>query len=132
LVERFWYHRTNAANSDGRWPPPPRKTSAYHREWVEREIARSREALDEIASAVGVHRAPAPVGGEEVVVVPFDEEALPRLDWDQLQKQLYSAHKLYDEPPTRDEGRRQIEAIYGEYARRGVTEVVRPAALRDG
>jgi glycosyl hydrolase family 57 len=51
-VERFWLHLTNAANSDGRWPPPPRKTSQHHRDWVEREIAKAREALDELKQAV--------------------------------------------------------------------------------
>jgi hypothetical protein len=52
LVDRFWFHLTNAANSDGRWPPPPRKTCQYHREWVEKEIASARRALDAIRSAV--------------------------------------------------------------------------------
>ncbi|MFP4382351.1 MAG: hypothetical protein ACLFUS_17755 [Candidatus Sumerlaeia bacterium] len=52
LVEKFWFHLTNAANSDGRWPPPPRKTSPYHRAWVENEIAKSRETLDEIKQAI--------------------------------------------------------------------------------
>lgn len=48
LVEKFWFHLTNAANSDGRWPPPPRKTCQYHREWVMAEIAKARAALDDI------------------------------------------------------------------------------------
>jgi hypothetical protein len=53
LVEKFWFHLTNAANSDGRWPPPPRKTCQYHREWVEAEIAKTRAALDEIKAVAG-------------------------------------------------------------------------------
>ncbi len=129
LVERFWYHLTNASNSDGRWPPPPRKTSPYHRQWVETEIARAREALDEIAAAVGIARAPELQGGADHAVIPFDEDNLPKLDWKELQEQIYSAHKLVDDPATRDEGVRQLKLIYAEYARRGVRDVVLPDVI---
>lgn len=29
IVERFWLHMTNSANSDGRWPPPPNVTCPF-------------------------------------------------------------------------------------------------------
>jgi hypothetical protein len=48
LVEKFWFHLTNAMNSDGRWPPPPGKTCEYHRNWVENEITQARKMLDRI------------------------------------------------------------------------------------
>jgi hypothetical protein len=126
LVEKFWYHLTNASNSDGRWPPPPRKTSAYHREWVEREIAKAREALDEIADAVGSGPLPEYTGEPAHKLVEFDEDRLPELDWETLQQWLYSAHLTHDQEETRQEGARQIKAIYQEYARRGVTETTCP------
>ena len=44
LAEKFWYHMTNASNSDGRWPPPPLVTCAFNRDWVLAEIAASGEA----------------------------------------------------------------------------------------
>jgi hypothetical protein len=52
LVERFWFHLTNACNSDGRWPPPPAETCPFNREWVEAEIAAARAALAELEEAV--------------------------------------------------------------------------------
>lgn len=125
-VEKFWFHLTNAANSDGRWPPPPRKTSAHHRQWVEIEIARARETLDEIRASVGVAKLPEYEGAPEVTVLDFDESKLPDLNWQELQEWLYSAHAVRDNAETREEGVKQIRAIYAEYARRGVTETTCP------
>ncbi len=53
---------------------------------------------------------------------------LRKLTWYDLQKALYQAHGLYDQPDTREEGRRRIHAVYDEYARRGVTRTKRPVA----
>ncbi len=33
IVGKFWYHMTNSANSDGRWPPPPSVTCEFNRDW---------------------------------------------------------------------------------------------------
>ncbi len=52
LVERFWFHMTNAMNSDGRWPPPPATTCPYHRQWVANQIRLARGALDDLRRAV--------------------------------------------------------------------------------
>ncbi|MGD2174085.1 MAG: hypothetical protein PVJ27_01680 [Candidatus Brocadiaceae bacterium] len=133
LVEEFWFHLTNAANSDGRWPPPPRTTSPHHREWVEREIRRAREALNRLERAVG----PEAVVIEEAERVsaggaePKAEEGVPMpdltgLNWQELQDELYRAWDLHNDPETREEGDQRIRAIYEEYARRGVTDVVPP------
>jgi hypothetical protein len=124
LVEKFWFHLTNAANSDGRWPPPPRKTCEYHREWVEKQITRARQTLERIASAVGQgaeqpHEAPP-------TPEPVDLALLPKLDWVSLQRQLYLSHDLYDQAATREDGRRRVQAIHDEYRRRGVTEYTPP------
>jgi hypothetical protein len=135
MVEEFWFHLTSAANSDGRWPPPPRKTSAYHREWVEREIAKARAALDALKQAVravggaaaqpsvsGVSAEPRADGG------PMPE--LARLNWKELQDELYKAHELNDQPEACAEGGRRIRAIFEEYARRGVKKVA-SAVIRE-
>ncbi len=133
LVEEFWFHLTNAANSDGRWPPPPRKTCPYHREWVEREIRRARQALERLKQAVGpqaafaVERTMASAGGAEPKAdaeTPMPDPAT--LNWQELQDELYRAHELNDRPKTRQEGARRIRAIFDEYARRGVTNTVPP------
>ncbi|MFO8006717.1 MAG: hypothetical protein R6V05_03180 [Candidatus Brocadiia bacterium] len=133
LVEEFWFRLTNAANSDGRWPPPPRKTCPYHRHWVEREIRRAREALERLKRAVGPQIA---FAGEETMqsaggAEPKAEDGAPMpdpatLNWQELQDELYRAHELNDQPETREEGARRIRAIFDEYARRGITNVEPP------
>lgn len=131
LVERFWFHLTNAANSDGRWPPP-RKTSPYHREWVEKEIARAREALDALKRAVraeGAAPVPLPIASGLAAEPRADGSPVPdltRLNWKELQDELYKAHELKDRPETCVEGARRIRAIFTEYARRGVKRVAPP------
>ena len=52
---------------------------------------------------------------------------LRKLNWYHLQKALYAAHALFDQPATREEGKARINAAYDEYARRGVTMTKRPA-----
>jgi len=53
LVEAFWYHLTNAANSDARWPPPPAETCPFNRQWAENELAAARETLAQLKQALG-------------------------------------------------------------------------------
>jgi hypothetical protein len=53
-----------------------------------------------------------------------------KMNWKDLQDALYEAHGLYDKQPTREEGRKKIKDIYDEYARRGVTKVILPEAIR--
>jgi hypothetical protein len=51
---------------------------------------------------------------------------LKSLNFYYLQKAIYEAHAKYDQPATREEGRKRINAVYDEYARRGVTMTKRP------
>jgi len=126
MVERFWFHLTSAANSDGRWPPPPRKTSRHHREWVEREIVGAREALEELKRAVRADvavTAQTPVASMAGAEVRADDGPMPDaagLNWKELQDELYRAYQLWDATATAEEGRRRVEAIHEEYRRRGV------------
>jgi hypothetical protein len=52
---------------------------------------------------------------------------LARLNWKELQDELYKARELNDKPETCAEGARRIRAIFAEYARRGVKKVAPPA-----
>jgi hypothetical protein len=131
LAEKFWFHLTNAENSDGRWPPPPRKTSQYHREWVEREIAKARATLASLKAAVGADAAMLGEGAAEVDSAEpradgTEMPALASLNWQELQDELYKAHEIKDNPDTREEGVRRIRAIFEEYARRDVTKATPP------
>ena len=49
-----------------------------------------------------------------------------QLNWYELQHALYDAHAERDNEETREQGIEKIRAIYEEYARRGVTQVVMP------
>lgn len=51
---------------------------------------------------------------------------LTKLNWYCLQKAMYEAWGMYDKPDTKEQGRTRIKAVYAEYARRGVSQVVRP------
>jgi hypothetical protein len=48
LIRRAWFHMTCAANSDGRWPPPPQVVHPFNREYVEDHLAGARRALEEL------------------------------------------------------------------------------------
>ncbi len=52
---------------------------------------------------------------------------LRNLNWYYLQKAMYAAWAIYDQPGTKEEGRKRIREVYDEYARRGVSKVIRPA-----
>ncbi len=125
LVEEFWFHLSCAANSDGRWPPPPRKTSEYHRGWVEREIDKTRQALERLKAAIGGPRAATAVeeaesAAKRVITRPFTPEEVPELNLTELQDALYYAHELNDQPETCADGAALIRAIFDEYEERGL------------
>ena len=124
LVEKFWYHLTNSENSDGRWPPPPRETCAFNREWVEKEITATQATLADLKKAIGAKADPAPKRVEEF----FIPEGLnaENMSLYQLQSALYKAYEIYDEESTRDEGRKWIQDIYVEYTKRGLTSITSP------
>lgn len=55
---------------------------------------------------------------------------LTKLNWYYLQKAMYEAWGMYDKPDTKEQGRTRIKAVYEEYVRRGVSQVVRPEPAR--
>ena len=130
LVEEFWFHMTNAANSDGRWPPPPRKTCAYHRGWVESEIAKTREALAALKAAVGATPGAAQAAPEsaskQVLTRAITVEEVPKLNWKELQDALYYGHDLNDKPGPCQQGADLIRAVFEEYGRRGLKDLEPP------
>ena len=140
LVEEFWLHMTNSANSDGRWPPPPRVTCAFNREWVQNEIDATKKTLARLAKATkGLALPPVP----ELVVPDKDDpsygyhftdkdpEDVRHLNNYELQHAIYYAHKMVDCPkePWRSKGKALLKRVFDELDRRGM-KGVRPASIR--
>ncbi len=143
LAEKFWFHLTNSFNSDGRWPPPPKITCRFNREWVEDQIEKARAALAELKERTAGLPLPEPQVAE---ATPEDSaeygflftEKNPRdlgnLNLYELQHSLYAAYKLFDnaeDDAEREDGRRWIADCYEEFRRRGFTNMARPEALRE-
>jgi len=55
---------------------------------------------------------------------------LTKLNWYHLQKAMYEAWGMFDKAQTKEVGRMRIKAVYEEYARRGVVDVLWPDALK--
>lgn len=55
---------------------------------------------------------------------------LTRLNWYWLQKEMYASWAIFDKPDTKEEGRKRIKAVYAEYARRGVQNVLLPDPVK--
>lgn len=139
IVERFWLHMTNSANSDGRWPPPPRVTCAFNREWVEKEIAATKDVLAELAKVTeGI-----PLPPEEDVEVPDgtdwrygyhftdkDPEDVRRLNNYEIQHAIYHFHKMVDSDneEKRAHGKAKLREVFDELDRRG-QKGLRPACI---
>ncbi|MGD2175321.1 MAG: hypothetical protein PVJ27_07955, partial [Candidatus Brocadiaceae bacterium] len=133
LVEKFWFHLTNSANSDGRWPPPPAVTCPFNRQWVLDEIEATRQALEECKRAVEGIELPEEEGPPERAEWEYgypytekDTSDLSRLNYYELSHHLYAAYRMYDngEGEVEERGRRLINAIYDEFERRGVKPLV--------
>ena len=132
LIEKFWFHITNSSNSDGRWPPPPNKTCAFNREWVEKEMKATEEALADIREACR------PLKARETRITEAAQEAweygyhytdkptgdLRKLNLYELSHHLYAAYRMNDHGRA-EEGRRLVHAIYDEFERRGFKQVNR-------
>lgn len=130
LVEKFWFHLTNASNSDGRWPPPPAETCPFNRDWVLHEMDMARKTLAECKAAVQglpVPAQPEPPREQEWVYglryTDKDTRDLTKLTYYELSHHLYASYRLYDkgEGAIKEQGRQQVNAIYDEFARRGFT-----------
>lgn len=136
LAEKFWFHCTNAANSDGRWPPPPAKPCEFNRQWVKNEIDATRTALATLAKAT-----------KKIASIPADEEEpladspeyglhftdkdtsiLPGLSFYKLQHALYAAWRASDHTtgPQKQANLGRVRAIYDEYRRRGIHDFIDP------
>lgn len=136
LAEKFWFHCTCAANSDGRWPPPPAEPCEFNRQWVRNEIQATRDALAELATATeGISLPPEPDNsmagdGPEYGLHFTDKDLsdLPKLNFYELQHALYAAYRAYDHTTDneRKKNKAKIETIYGEYQRRGITQFTPP------
>jgi len=129
IVEKFWFHLTNAANSDGRFPPPPAKTCPFNRKWVLKEMAAARKALKackKAAAALPPVPQPAPDPKREeweygLLYTEKDTRDLKKLNLYELSHHLYASYRMYDKGAGRikEQGRRTINAIYDEFHRRG-------------
>lgn len=137
LVDKFWFHMTNSANSDGRWPPPPAVTCDFNRQWVRDEINATKAALAAIREAIkGIPLPPEPdlsllrADNPEYGYYFTDKDIadLPNLSFYELQHALYAAWRWYDQNtgPERENGKKRVQAIYEEYRRRGITEFKTP------
>jgi hypothetical protein len=137
LTSKFWFHCTNSANSDGRWPPPPAEPCEFNRQWVLNEIAATRAVLAELAAATaGIPLPPRvtndePADGPEYGLrftdKPMDD--LARLNFYELQHALYAAWRAFDhtQGEARASNRLRVLAVYEEYRRRGITAFKTPA-----
>ncbi len=138
LVERYWFHITNSANSDGRWPAPPSVTCPFNREWVLQEMDRAREALAGLKTAIaGLAMpelvVPAPDENDWTYGFPFTEKdltAVEKLNHYELQHAMYYANKRIDsaDAERKQEGLALLQRIYIEWERRGINSV-RPGSI---
>ncbi len=138
LVDTFWLHLTNSANSDGRWPPPPALTCPFNRQWVLDEIEKTKQVLAELKQKAG--GIALPDTGEELT--PSDSttydyyftdkarEDVTRLNLYELSHELYAAYKFFDNGEDKAAGKARIALIYDEFKKRGFDKVVTPAALQ--
>jgi hypothetical protein len=136
LASKFWFHCTCAANSDGRWPPPPAKPCEFNRQWVRNEIEATRKVLAEIEKAT----AGIPLPVEVDLDAPADTvdyglhftdqnlDDLPSLNPYELQHALYAAYRAVtnSKGEEKDRYRARTLAIYDEYRRRGITKFKTP------
>jgi hypothetical protein len=139
IVERFWFHMTNSANSDGRWPPPPRVTCAFNRDWVLAEIAETKKVLAELAEVTkGI-----PLPAKPEIVVPAatdwrygfhftdkDPADVRHLNNYELQHAIYHYHKMVDsdDPAKQAEGKTMLGKVFDELDRRGM-KGLRPSCI---
>jgi len=140
LVEKFWFHLTNSANSDGRWPPPPAVTCPWNRDWVLNEIEQTRVALAALRKAV------------KGIALPKvrDERGDPDDDWSyglhftdknvedlrglnfyELSHAIYYFHRMADSKKAdkKSYGLKWLKKCFDEWDRRGVVGV-RPPSIR--
>jgi len=128
LVEKFWFHMTNSANSDGRWPPPPAKTSPFNRKWVLNEIAATKETLKEMKALLkDVPRPKKPKFKEEnnytygLNYTEKDKGDVKHLNDYELSHFLYESFRMMDNGTgeIKEKGRTGVNTAFEEFERRG-------------
>lgn len=143
LVEKFWFHATNASNSDGRWPAPPAKTCPFNREWVLKEFEAAKAALADLKKAVKGIPIPKPRDEQQdpnaesgyslhFTDKPFAEvKDIPRLNTYELSHAIYYFHSMVDSKVDWKvkKGKKMLRAIFAELDRRGM-KGLRPAAAQ--
>lgn len=139
IVEEFWFHMTNSANSDGRWPPPPRVTCEFNRNWVLNEINETKKVLAKLAELTKGYKLPE----KEEIVVPGekdwrygyhftdkDPEDISHLNFYELQHAVYYYHKMIDSDDAEkvSYGKKMLKKVFDEFDKRGM-KGLRPAAI---
>jgi hypothetical protein len=129
LVEKFWFHMTNSANSDGRWPPPPAETCPFNRDWVLHEIDCTKNTLKEIASALNGRTTPPQISDPDLEetweyglkFTEKDIENISQLNTYELSHALYAAFRMFDvgEGAIKEKGKLRVNQIFEEFERRG-------------
>jgi hypothetical protein len=140
LVDRFWLHMTNSANSDGRWPPPPRVTCGWNREWVGNEIRQTRQVLAELEErtrGIPLPPQPEPQAPAEDWRYGFhftdkDPEDVRNLNNYELGHAVFYANTMVDcgDLKWQEKGKALLRKIFDEFDRRGA-EGIRHPAIRD-
>jgi hypothetical protein len=131
-VEKFWFHLTCAANSDGRWPPPPAETCEFNRQWVLTEIQATQDALAALKKRVEGMELP-PSTARTVDEIPDwdynfdftekDPTEVEKLNLYELSHAIYYFHKMVDskDPEKKAHGLKHLPRVFDELDRRGVT-----------
>ena len=136
LTTKFWFHCTNSANSDGRWPPPPALPCEFNRQWVRNEIAATRAVLALLAEATKDIPLPKVEDADVLADNPayglyFTDKKiddLTKLNFYELQHALYAAWRAFDYTKGDEKAVNKVRvlAVYDEYRRRGITKFKTP------
>ncbi|NOU35632.1 MAG: hypothetical protein HOO88_02510 [Kiritimatiellaceae bacterium] len=139
IVSRFWFHMTNSANSDGRWPPPPQATCEFNRDWCLNEIEETKKVLVELAKVTKGYTLPEPkepvLPGQRDWRYGFhftdkDPEDIKNLNNYELQHGIYYAHKMVDSDNAEkvEHGKKILKEIFDELDKRGQVGI-RPGCI---
>ena len=59
LYKKAWFHLICAENSDGRWPPPPKKPGDFNVYYIWDQLTKAQQALNDLAVTVDFKQIPA-------------------------------------------------------------------------